>query len=528
MLGDRRDRRVGSRPSPRARLRRGAERPAGSRAGALHPQAHRRRRRRAPRRPRARGDPRDGPARAPSASSTAPTRATPALSIERGRLAIYAHDYDGAAALLARPDLAGHQRGRRARRHRPRLRPRHGGHGRGPRRRARRRRPPPGRRGPRARPRCSPRRRSRSAPSSSKDLGVELRAPAAHRPRARPVHARRDDRPAREGGAHHGHGGRRQVGARDHDLAARDVPRLPLARHARPRDDAPRALAGHARPRAALAPGGRGQARGDALARSRSRSTTCRRVDTVALVGMEKGLGRSLDRLGPSIAMLPTAEEAAVAFAEVHELHPLLDQGGRRRRPPPARRAPEGHRSRPTTSTRPSSDVSGVDLAGWDKRWRAHLAAALARAAAGPGARRASCRTCTEIAKRVRLGELLGERGHHQAAAIELAARAGARPGRRGGALLARRRAGRAAATGRTPRCSSRRSTRCTTASGAGGRCTACSTRSRPPTRSARSGSAVALDPLDRDVACEEKAAPELPSDPLRAAICEAARRAPR
>ena len=39
---------------------------------------------------------------------------------------------------------------------------------------------------------------------------------------------------------------------------------------------------------------------------------------------------------------------------------------------------------------------------------------------------------------------------------------------------------------------------------------------------------ALALDPLDRDAGCEEKAAPDGPKDPLRAAICAAARRAPR
>lgn len=38
----------------------------------------------------------------------------------------------------------------------------------------------------------------------------------------------------------------------------------------------------------------------------------------------------------------------------------------------------------------------------------------------------------------------------------------------------------------------------------------------------------VALDPLASEVACEEKLAPELPKDPLRAALCEAARRVPR
>jgi hypothetical protein len=37
----------------------------------------------------------------------------------------------------------------------------------------------------------------------------------------------------------------------------------------------------------------------------------------------------------------------------------------------------------------------------------------------------------------------------------------------------------------------------------------------------------ISLDPMEPLVACEEKLAPELPKDPLRAAICEMARRAP-
>jgi hypothetical protein len=38
----------------------------------------------------------------------------------------------------------------------------------------------------------------------------------------------------------------------------------------------------------------------------------------------------------------------------------------------------------------------------------------------------------------------------------------------------------------------------------------------------------ISLDPMEPWVACEEKSAPEVPKNPLRAAICEMARRAPR
>lgn len=40
-------------------------------------------------------------------------------------------------------------------------------------------------------------------------------------------------------------------------------------------------------------------------------------ADAVAAVGLDKGLGRPIDKLGGSIALLPTAEQAMVAFAEV-------------------------------------------------------------------------------------------------------------------------------------------------------------------------------------------------------------------
>jgi hypothetical protein len=170
--------------------------------------------------------------------------------------------------------------------------------------------------------------------------------------------------------------------------------------------------------------------------------------------------------------------------------------------------------------------VSGVDLLGWDRRWRAHLAAGshdlppdLAPAATIPHVQ--------EIAKRVRLGELLGGRGHHHAAAIEL---------QRAQALVP-----------------ADASVRCWLAAellGTGDRANASMLVDKieevhtrygrwwslhallhpEPTADAERafGFGISLDPLDRDVGCEEKAAPELPKDPIRAALCEAARRVPR
>ena len=244
--------------------------------------------------------------------------------------------------------------------------------------------------------------------------------------------------------------------------------------------------------------------------------------DVVALVGMEKGLGRSLDRLGPSIAMLPTAEEAGVAFAEVHSFIRFWTQEV----------GPDGlpqlvMRLRSAMSSadvdKAIQEVSGADLAGWDKRWRKHIADGprelppdLAPAAAVPNA--------NEIAKRVRLGLLLDARGHHQAAAIQL---------------------GRAQAL--VPYDASLRCYLAAALVAGGDKANAAMLVEKTDDLHNRFGRwwslhgllhegrtdqafsyGISLDPLDPWVACEEKATPDLPRDPIRKAICETARRAPR
>lgn len=247
--------------------------------------------------------------------------------------------------------------------------------------------------------------------------------------------------------------------------------------------------------------------------------------EAVALVGMEKGLGRSLDRLGPSIAMLPTAEEAAVAFAEVHSfIRYWTKEVGDDGLPQLVLRLKTASNAEDVDKA--IQEVSGADLAGWDKRWRAHIAQGphelppdLAPAASLPNGR--------EIAKRVRLGQLLDARGHHQAAAVEL---------------------GRAQAL--VPNDASIRCFMAAALLGGGDKANASLLVERPedlhngfgrwwslhallypePQDKAQRafGYALAQDPFDPWVACEEKTPPELPVDAIRRAICEMARRAPR
>jgi hypothetical protein len=142
--------------------------------------------------------------------------------------------------------------------------------------------------------------------------------------------------------------------------------------------------------------------------------------DAIVLRGFERNLGTPLDQLGPSIAMLPSADAAMVAFAEVTSfVRYFADTGGPDALPSlllAVRTAAD-----PDTALR---DSSGADLHTWDARWRAHLASSpppklsgiygvLGDASAMPGNLR-------ELRDRVRLAQLLYGRQHYSAAEVEL------------------------------------------------------------------------------------------------------------
>lgn len=242
-------------------------------------------------------------------------------------------------------------------------------------------------------------------------------------------------------------------------------------------------------------------------------------VDAIAAIGLEKGLGRPITNLGPSIAMLPTPEQAHVAFAEVSSFIRFW-----------AKEAGEGALPQLVIKLKASPDVSraifeitNADFAAWEKRWLAHLSAAprdipaaLAPGAAIPGR--------AEIVKRVRLGGLLEGRGHHKEAAGQFA---------RAQVLVPTDASVRcflaAAALGAGDRGAAERLVeRVEDVHGRYGRWWSLHGLLHPGLDAERSFAlGVALDPLDPFVACEEKAPPALPSDPLRAAICAMARRAP-
>jgi hypothetical protein len=245
-------------------------------------------------------------------------------------------------------------------------------------------------------------------------------------------------------------------------------------------------------------------------------------ADAIAFLGNEKGLGRPLDKLGPSIAMLPSAEEAAVAFAEVTSfIRYWTKESGDDALPQLLLRLKEAGSH--ADLERAITEVSGADLAAWDKRWRAYLATVRTDVPPdlAPGG---DLPHRQEVAKRVRLGQLLHDRGHYAAAATQHAraqALAPHEPSIRcylAASLLAGGERASAAPLVEHVEDVNSRLGRWWSLHGAlhGG-----------PDAERSFSAGIALDPLSPDVACEEKLPPELPGDPGRAALCEAARRTP-
>jgi hypothetical protein len=245
-------------------------------------------------------------------------------------------------------------------------------------------------------------------------------------------------------------------------------------------------------------------------------------VDAVAFAGMEKGLGRPIDKLGPSIAMLPTPEQAAVAFAEVQSfIRYWTKEVGDEGLPQLVLRLRDA--TNDADVDRAIQEVSGIDFSTWDKKWRAYLAQAPhdLPPELAPGG---NVPHVEEVVKRVRLGQLLDARKHHEAAAIELSRAQMLIPTDAsircylGAALLAQ---GDREGAARWVDAHE-------DIHGHFGRWWSLHGLLHPDKDAARAFSlGVSLDPLEPPVACEEKTAPDLPGDPIRAALCEAARRAP-
>jgi hypothetical protein len=142
--------------------------------------------------------------------------------------------------------------------------------------------------------------------------------------------------------------------------------------------------------------------------------------DAIVVRGMELKLDLPLDRLGPSIAMLPSADAAMVAFAEVTSFVRYMATES----------APDAL-SKLLASLRAGKmpdealhDATGADLKEWDTRWRAYLAEKPRETLpavfglGGPASHGHS--DLRELSKRARLAELLMGRDHPAEALVQI------------------------------------------------------------------------------------------------------------
>ena len=137
--------------------------------------------------------------------------------------------------------------------------------------------------------------------------------------------------------------------------------------------------------------------------------------EAFAKLGFEKGLALPLDKLGPSIAMLPSGEQAMIAYAEVHAfVRYLVKQRGDDALAKLFAAISDG-RSNDDASNAALTASTGRGLAAWSEEFQRSLAEVSHAVPADmmPGAAQPDER---EVSRAARLGELLMSRGHAKAA----------------------------------------------------------------------------------------------------------------
>lgn len=265
-------------------------------------------------------------------------------------------------------------------------------------------------------------------------------------------------------------------------------------------------------------------------------------ADQTARSALLAGRSVGLDRLGPSIAMLPSPELASTAYAEVASfLTYFLAESGA----PALRLLFADIKGTASDSADPAlRSVSGYDLSGWGRRWQAALREVPARDPREERERIETLKNPRTLARKVRLGDLLVERGHPRAAlaefraALELApTHAGVRFRAARAALAVRDREAAQAALGTL------RDVRAPYGAWMALRGRFDREAGKAAEASAALDHALGLDPLSIDVACEgqlfapdfERSEPptpapedKLPADPHRRALCESVRTASR
>jgi hypothetical protein len=137
--------------------------------------------------------------------------------------------------------------------------------------------------------------------------------------------------------------------------------------------------------------------------------------EAIVVRGIEKKLDLPLDKLGQSLAMLPSAEAALVAYAEVTSfVRKLASQS-------PDTLVKLMREMRRTTDTNEAlKAATGSDLATWDKTWRTWLAEQPKEKVPPFFGLDPPDKDLSKVRDRARLADLLLDRKHPEAALVEL------------------------------------------------------------------------------------------------------------
>jgi hypothetical protein len=246
-------------------------------------------------------------------------------------------------------------------------------------------------------------------------------------------------------------------------------------------------------------------------------------ADDLAGWGLAANIGPPIDAIGPSIAMLPSAEESMVTYAKVQSFIGFFQREAGAEALPKLitamRDAP-----RPDDLGAAVEAASGAPFGTWKSRWETSVREHADDLPANqrPGAPPSP--SFAEVRRRVRLGELLEARDHHEAARKQRAAAIALAPGDgrvRAGLTASLLALGEhdAAREVIAPVEVVRHPT---------GRWWSLRAALLDEGAEQAAAAAVARDPLAPPVACVELEPPERPADPVRATICDMARAAPR
>ncbi len=149
-------------------------------------------------------------------------------------------------------------------------------------------------------------------------------------------------------------------------------------------------------------------------------------ADTAARNAALDGRSVGIDKLGPSIAMLPTPEAAGIAFAEVTSfMHFFIEKNGE-----PALRLlfADLRGNGGAGADAALLSVTGYGLSEWNGRWQRFLRAPLEPLPVAVNASSPAGHGQADAGRRVRLADLLAGRGQGRASAVELAPLLGTLP----------------------------------------------------------------------------------------------------